>query len=118
MIFFSTLIEFLRDKEYRDLLITTILVICVGTIVYHFLEGWGWLDALYFSFITLTTVGFGDFAPQTDAGKVFTIFYIIIGIGIILSFINTIYNHFSTKQEKKKAEKIEAMKTKNILPHD
>lgn len=108
MIFFKTLLEFLRDKEYRDLIITTLFVICIGMTVYHFLEGWSWLDALYFSFITLTTVGFGDFAPQTDAGKIFTIFYIIVGIGIILAFVNTIYNHFSLRRDLRKNERKDA----------
>jgi len=69
-------------------------VIAIGSIVYHYLEDWSWVDALYFSVVTLTTVGFGDFAPQTDEGKLFTIFYIILGIGIILSFINTLYEHY------------------------
>ncbi len=59
-----------------------------------------WLDSLYFSTITLTTIGFGDFAPQTDAGKIFTIIYIGVGIGMILAFINTIYLHFKDFSEK------------------
>lgn len=105
MIFFKTLLEFLRDKEYRDLIITTLVVILIGMVAYRFMEGWAWLDALYFSFITLTTVGFGDFAPQTDAGKIFTIFYIIVGIGIILAFVNTIYHHFTESKEKKKRDR-------------
>ena len=96
MLFFRTLVSFLGDKEYRDLLITTLITIAVGSAVYHFLEGWSWIDCIYFSVITLSTIGYGDFSPTTDAGKLFTIFYIIIGIGIILSFINTIYHHYSS----------------------
>ena len=57
-------------------------------IFYHGVEGWGWLDSLYFSVITLTTVGYGDFAPKTDAGKVFTIIYILVGLGILAGFIS------------------------------
>ncbi|MBI1304990.1 MAG: two pore domain potassium channel family protein [Bacteroidetes bacterium] len=95
MIFFKTIISFLRDKEYRSLIYVTIMVILTGMFVYHFLEDWRWLDALYFSVITLTTVGYGDFSPQTDAGKIFTIFYIIVGIGIILTFIDSVYTHFN-----------------------
>ncbi len=95
MIFFKTIFSFLKNKEYRTLLITTNAVIALGTVAYHFIENWTWLDSLYFSIITLTTIGYGDFSPQTDAGKWFTIFYIIIGVGIILTFINTLYNHFS-----------------------
>jgi voltage-gated potassium channel len=98
MYLFRTLYEFLRDKEYRDLIITTMLVLITGTLVYHFVEGWRWLDSLYFCVITLSTIGYGDFSPQTDLGKIFTILYIIIGIGIILSFINTLYHHFTKNQ--------------------
>ena len=96
MLLFKTIISFLREKEYRDLLATTTVVITLGTVVYHYLEGWNWLDSVYFSIITLTTIGYGDFSPQTTGGKLFTIFYIIIGVGIILSFVNTVYTHYNS----------------------
>ena len=73
----------------------------VGSSVYHFLEGWSWIDSLYFSVITLTTIGYGDFSPVTDTGKLFTIFYIIIGLGMILTFINTVYRHYNEIKYKK-----------------
>jgi voltage-gated potassium channel Kch len=95
MIFFRTIFSFIQDKQYRDLLFTTIVILGIGSVCYHYLEGWNWLDSIYFSIITLTTIGYGDFSPQTDGGKLFTIFYILIGIGIILSFVNTIYNHYN-----------------------
>lgn len=75
---------------------TTAIILAFGSIMFHYLEGWTWIDSIYFSVITLTTVGYGDFSPQTEIGKIFTIFYIFIGIGIILSFINTVYNHYNT----------------------
>ncbi len=103
MFVFRSIISFLRDKEYRELLLTTFIVILAGSITYRYLEDWSWVDAIYFSVVTLTTVGFGDFAPQTDAGKIFTIFYIIVGIGIILSFINTLYEHYKGQRGKRKS---------------
>lgn len=95
MIFFRTILSFFRDKDYRDLLITTIVILAIGTVSYHYLEGWNFLDSLYFSVITLTTIGFGDFAPQTDGGKLFTLIYILVGLGIILSFVNTVVEHYN-----------------------
>ena len=102
MIFIRTIITFFQDPEYRDLMGTTLFVLIIGMLVYHNLEGWGYLDSLYFSIITLTTIGYGDFSPQTTEGKMFTIFYIILGIGIILTFINTIYHHFQNEQQRGK----------------
>jgi hypothetical protein len=92
---FRSIYSFWKDKDYRDLIYATSALLAVGTVVYHLIEGWTWLDSFYFCFITLTTIGFGDFAPQTPWGKVFTMFYITMGIGMILSFIDTVYKHFS-----------------------
>ena len=105
MLFVRTLLSFLKDSDYRDLLYTTLVTIAGGSIIYHDLEGWDWIDCIYFSVITLSTIGYGDFSPQTDGGKLFTIFYIIIGIGIILSFINAIYHHYSTAVKTNKSDK-------------
>lgn len=100
-----TIVSFLKDKEYRDLLLTTSIVVGLGASIYHYLEGWTWIDCFYFSVITLTTIGYGDFTPQTDGGKLFTIFYILIGIGIILSFISAVYNHYNDVKTERKKEK-------------
>lgn len=104
MFFFRTIISFLQDDEYRDLLITTIIILTVGTLTYHYLEGWSIIDSLYFSIVTLTTIGYGDFTPQTDEGKLFTIIYIIIGIGMILSFINTVQHHYTQMRHQEKKD--------------
>lgn len=93
---FEVFTEILKDYECRSLMQTTAVVLVIGTITYHYLEGWSWIDAFYFSFVTLTTVGYGDITPATDIGKLFTVFYIIIGLGIILGFIDAVYNHYCT----------------------
>jgi len=99
MNFIKIIISFLKDKQYLKLLTLTTTVIGFGTIMYKYLEDWNWIDCLYFSVVTLTTVGYGDIAPTTAAGKIFTIFYIIIGLGIILNFIEIIHLHY--EEEKK-----------------
>lgn len=59
-----------------------LLIMLVGTLGYRILEGWPWLDAVYMTVITLTTVGFGEIRPLTDQGQLFTIFVILSGAGV------------------------------------
>lgn len=86
--FFEDLFETLRGKEFQGLLLLVLLVLLAGTVSYHVLEGWDFVDSLYFTVVTLTTIGFGDLAPKTSAGKLFTVAYIFVGLGLILAFIN------------------------------
>ena len=85
--FIRTIWSLLKDRETRGAVYLVVVVLASGMIFYHSDEGWTWLDSLYFSVITLTTVGYGDFSPQTDGGKVFTMIYIFIGLGILAGFI-------------------------------
>lgn len=83
----------IRDHEFRALFGVVFVILAAGVVFYHNVEGWRYIDALYFSVTTLTTVGYGDIAPVTDMGKLFTIGYIIVGIGVLLSLVNVIAHH-------------------------
>lgn len=61
-----------------------VLMLVSGTIFYRSVEGWSWIDSLYFSVMTVSTVGSGDLAPQTDIGKLFTVIYIVVGVGVFV----------------------------------
>ncbi len=88
-----------KKHPILNLLIASVLIIFTGTNFYHFVEGLRWIEALYFSVITITTVGYGDFSPQTDVGKLFTIVYVLNGIGIIFGFINAINDKRMSKNK-------------------
>ena len=77
------LVRFLVGQYRRVSLGLTFLavVIAVGTGGYILVEGWPLLDALYMSVITITTVGYREVAPLSDAGKLFTIGLILSGVG-------------------------------------
>jgi voltage-gated potassium channel len=79
-----------RDPEFRSLTFLVLVTLLGGTIFYSLEEGWSVVDAFYFSVTTLTTVGLGDLSPQTSIGKLFTVVYIFVGIGIILGFIDAV----------------------------
>ncbi len=83
---FPGLRAMLHDPEGKVLVGLLIGTISFGTVVYARLEGWSLVDALYFSVVTLATVGFGDLHPTTEIGKLFTVGYILFGIGILAAF--------------------------------
>lgn len=84
-----------RRKEKRDLLVLTIFLLfllVVGTLFFYTVEGFTLIDSFYLTSITLTTVGYGDVAPLTDTGKIFTAVYSFIGIGTFLGFAAAFLN--------------------------
>jgi len=80
---------------FRLPLILTVLTMFFGTLGYMWVDNMSLLDALYQTGITFTTVGFGEIAPISDIGRIFTISLIIFGflifsvaIGIIVEVLN------------------------------
>lgn len=55
-------------------------VVLVGAAGFHYIEGWRWFDGLYMTLITMTTVGYGEIHPLSDAGKVFNTFLILAAV--------------------------------------
>ncbi len=80
-------------------------VLCGGATFFHFVEHFKWLDSFYFCTITLTTVGYGDIVPKTDAGKLFDMFYVLVGIGIIATFANILVKNAMVRRQLKQDRK-------------
>ena len=80
----------LKDPEFRSLFGLVVLTLGGGTVFYWRAEGWSLLDSFYFSSITLATVGYGDLVPDTPDGKIFTVFYVFAGVGIIGAFVDAV----------------------------
>lgn len=76
--------DILSDRRTRPVWLYVTILILVGTVLYHWLEGWDWLDSFYFVIITLTTIGYGDFSPTTPITKLITIYFGINGIMVLL----------------------------------
>lgn len=58
------------------------LIILGGTIFFHYVEGWRWVDAYFFTVVTLSTVGYGELVPATDLGRIGTTIFIFVGLGV------------------------------------
>ncbi|MDH3683200.1 MAG: potassium channel family protein [Acidimicrobiia bacterium] len=76
------------DTVYRVLAASAAMLLATGTVLFRLLEDWSWVDSFYFSAIAVTTVGFGDLTPTTDAGKLVTVAYIFSGIAIVTAFVD------------------------------
>lgn len=77
---------------FRSTAVLALLILLSGTVFYHSVEGWSWIDALYFSVMTAATIGFGDLVPTTPASKLFTIFYAISSVGVFVALVTQIAN--------------------------
>ena len=84
------LLRALGDGVVQRILIAVVAILAIGCAYYPLVEGWSLLDSLYFCVVALTTVGFGDPAPETAAGKLFTILYLIGGVALFAAAGTTI----------------------------
>jgi voltage-gated potassium channel len=85
--------------QFRLAGLFSLFILSVGMVFYHTVEKLSWVDAFYFCTVTLTTVGYGDITPKTEVGKIFTAFYILIGIGIIGTFAKLLLDRAVAKRK-------------------
>ena len=65
-------------------LMIIVILILAGTMGFHFIEEWSLLESFYVTVMTLTTVGYGDFAPRSGIGMLFTVVLVSFGVGTML----------------------------------
>lgn len=61
-----------------------VLVMAVGTVGFHLIEGWSWFDGFYMVVTTLTTIGYQEVHPLSHAGRIFNVFVILAGVSLVL----------------------------------
>ena len=79
-----------KDDEFRALIVLLLLLLFGGAIFYWEVEGWSVLDAIYFCVMTMSTVGYGDFAPTTVFSKIFTIVFTVLSIGVFAAVVSKV----------------------------
>lgn len=76
-----------RLERFRWPILLVPGVLAYGIAGYMFLEGWSFLDALYMTVLTLTTVGYREVRPLDTSGKIFTITVLVLGVAVVLATI-------------------------------
>jgi len=96
----------MKSKTYCALVMYVVLLL-VGAVLFGYVEKdddgnrWGFFNGLYFTFITLTTIGYGDFSPSSTVGRVCVIFFAFFGLGIIAFLLGEWGQALSNKINKK-----------------
>ena len=70
-----------------------IIIVVIGTIGYEVIEGWSFIDSLYMTVTTITTVGYMEVHPLSSAGRIFSIFLIVGGVGGALYILTTLMGY-------------------------
>lgn len=94
------------SKPVMSAVSAILIFLGMGTVVYHALEKWSWIECLYFSTYSLTTVGYGDFAPTNDASRLFTVFYLLTGVGAVVASLGVIGARYLEIRDRKVKERM------------
>jgi voltage-gated potassium channel len=89
------------DPEFRALAGAVGSLLVVGTVFYALSQDWSLVDSFYFSVTTLTTVGFGDLAPEGDVARLATVVYELSGVGVLVLFLSQLAQRGMREREEK-----------------
>lgn len=111
--FYKRVKFFFEINGLKYMVFASLFCIVIGGVAIHFVEGMSVFDGIWWSFVTATTVGYGDISPSTAAGRVIAAILMIVGIGLIGSLTSTITALFFQRHENasKKDAKGEILKT-------
>jgi voltage-gated potassium channel Kch len=110
------------DEELRILLVILVTLLSSATVFYWRVEGWSPVDALYFSVMTMSTIGHDGFVPTTTLSKLFTIIFLFLSIGIYIAVLAKIVKvilsekkvSMALKKNKKEQKKQQAVEEVNV----
>ncbi|MGR3564213.1 MAG: potassium channel family protein [Heliomarina sp.] len=96
----------MRPISAATLIVSLTTVVAAGTVFFHFIEGWSWLDSYFFTVVTISTVGYGELVPQTPVGKIGTTVIIFVGLGIFAMAIQQFAEYHMLIRTRRRRKKL------------
>ncbi|HSQ89305.1 potassium channel family protein [Romboutsia sp.] len=97
----KNLSEFMKTNNFDHTIGIAMIIIFVGSVIMSYVENISMGDALWWSIVTVTTVGYGDISPASSLGRIVASILMIMGIGFIGSLTSTLSTYFVKQEEKK-----------------
>jgi voltage-gated potassium channel len=116
----NPLSRFFKTRMYTAVFLM-VFILLVGVTGYRVISGYSWVDAVYMTVITMTTVGFGEVVPLDEQSKIFTIFLILASVlimGYALSIITEYIlskNNIDELKYKRMQKKIDSFKNHVVV---
>lgn len=98
-VFRSKLRSILHTNGLNYVINANIALICVSAVAMHFVEDMALSDALWWSIVTCTTVGYGDLSPTTGIGRVIAVLLMLFGISLVSMLTGAITTYFTKNQK-------------------
>lgn len=80
------------SRRFAIILFLIIIVVLGGTVGYHLIEKWSFIESFYMTVITISTVGFAEVSPLSSIGRIFTVILIMTGVVIITTGLSLIFS--------------------------
>jgi Ion channel len=106
-----------EEENFAAVFGAAITLVVIGTVTYSLAEGWNLADSFYFAVCTLTTSSIADPSLELTSApiRVFTAFYVLVGIGILVELVRRLGFGFMKMREEQKATR-EAKRETNGAP--
>lgn len=103
MLLYASFLKYPMETKAKTRLIAAIITIFIllgiGTLVYHHLEQWTYIESFYFSVVSVTTIGYGDLHPTTDTSRLFTAIYLLVGVATVITALGIIGSAYIESRE-------------------
>ncbi|KAF9516557.1 hypothetical protein BS47DRAFT_654016 [Hydnum rufescens UP504] len=90
-----------HHNTYAAEILLSFIALCIfwviGAVVFMELEGWSFFIAFYFTFITYTVIGYGEYTPTTPGSRAFYIVWGVAGIVVLTLLLSLIAEAWSTR---------------------